>query len=120
MSQWTDLKRNLDAANIKLVSVDKNLIDAVWGSSRPERPNQPIFPLPMKYAGMTWEAKVEEVRVIMKKKQRDVLVLTALDDIAWLLNLRGSDITFNPVFFSYLVLTLDRIHLFVTKEQVID
>ena len=54
----------------------------------------------------------------MKDKGTDVLVLSALDDIAWLLNLRGSDIQYNPVFFSYTVVTLDKVYLFVNEGQV--
>ena len=54
----------------------------------------------------------------MKDKGTDVLVLSALDDIAWLLNLRGSDIQYNPVFFSYTVVTPDRVFLFVNEGQV--
>ena len=62
--------------------------------------------------------KVEEIRTAMKDKGTDVLVLSALDDIAWILNLRGSDIQYNPVFFSYTVVTLDKVHLFVNEGQV--
>ena len=61
---------------------------------------------------------MEEIRKTMKDKGTDVLVLSALDDIAWLLNLRGSDIQYNPVFFSYTVVTPDRVFLFVNEGQV--
>lgn len=61
---------------------------------------------------------MEEIRKTMKDKGTDVLVLSALDDIAWLLNLRGSDIQYNPVFFSYTVVTPDRVFLFVNEDQV--
>lgn len=54
----------------------------------------------------------------MKDKKVDVLVLSALDDVAWLLNLRGSDIVFNPVFFAYVALTHTRVYLFVNEIQV--
>ena len=114
-----DLQKSLELANIKLVAVEKNLIDQVWGTAQPERPNQAIIPLPMKYTGRSWEDKVCQVREMMTLKKKDALVLTALDDVAWLLNLRGSDIVYNPVFFSYVVVQHDRIFLFVNKEQVI-
>ena len=57
--------------------------------------------------GVTWQEKVKKVRVKMTEKKAKALVLTALDDIAYLLNLRGSDIQFNPVFFSYVFVTMD-------------
>ena len=59
-----------------------------------------------------------EIRKTMTEKGTDVLVLSALDDVAWLLNLRGSDIQYNPVFFSYTVVTLDKVYLFVNEGQV--
>ena len=52
----------------------------------------------MKFTGKSWEDKVKEIREQMKLKKADVLILSALDDVAWMLNLRGSDIQFNPVF----------------------
>ena len=55
--------------------------------------------------GRAWQDKVSSLREKMVAKDAVALVLTALDDIAWLLNLRGSDIEFNPVFFSYLIIT---------------
>lgn len=58
------------------------------------------------------------MRSTMKDKKVDVLVLSALDDVAWLLNLRGSDIVFNPVFFAYVALTHTRVYLFVNEIQV--
>ena len=58
------------------------------------------------------------MRLKMKDKKVDVLVLSALDDVAWLLNLRGSDIVFNPVFFAYVALTHTRVYLFVNEIQV--
>ena len=58
------------------------------------------------------------MRSTMKDKKVDVLVLSALDDVAWLLNLRGSDIVFNPVFFAYVALTHTSVYLFVNEIQV--
>lgn len=57
--------------------------------------------------GVTWQEKIKLVRETMNKKKATALLLSALDDIAWLLNLRGSDIEYNPVFFSYVLLTMD-------------
>ena len=62
--------------------------------------------------------KVLEMRIEMKAKKADVLVLSALDDVAWLFNLRGSDIEYNPCFFSYAVITNIEVYLFVDESQV--
>ena len=118
VTEWNSLNRSLERANIRLVGVKENLIDTVWGSNQPARPNQPIVPLEMKFTGKSWEEKVTEIRERMKEKETDVLVLSALDDIAWVLNLRGSDIQYNPVFFSYTAITHDRVYFFVNEDQV--
>ena len=118
VTEWKSLKRSLDGDNIKLMAVKNNLVDAVWGLNQPERPNQPIKPLELKFTGKSWEDKVQAVRDVMKDKKADVLVLSALDDSAWFLNLRGSDITYNPVFFSYTVITQDKVYFFANDEQV--
>merc|ERR1712223_1015983 len=103
---------------MRLVSVEKNLIDVIWGTDQPSYPDNPIQPLELEFCGKPWEEKVIEVRVSMIKAKASVLVLSALDDVAWLLNLRGSDIKYNPVFFSYTVVTLDKVYLFVNEGQV--
>ena len=118
VSEWNSLTKCLNGSNMKLISVKTNLVDQVWGSNQPDRPNQPILPLEMKFTGKSWEDKVKEIREQMKLKKADVLILSALDDVAWMLNLRGSDIQFNPVFFSYVAITHTRVYLFVNEVQV--
>ena len=63
----------------------------------------------LNFSGKTWLEKVGEVRAKMEKKKAGALVITALDEVAWLLNLRGSDIAFNPCFYSYVVVTADNL-----------
>ena len=53
-NEWTNLTKAIEGSNMKLVSVKNNLIDAVWGSNQPDRPNQPILPLEMKFTGKSW------------------------------------------------------------------
>ncbi|RWR98929.1 xaa-Pro aminopeptidase 1-like protein, partial [Dinothrombium tinctorium] len=116
--QWQSLSSQLENCGNSLVPVAQNLIDLLW-EERPSLPANAVFPLPVSFAGQTWQEKVIEVRKEMIKKQASVLVLTALDEIAWLLNLRGSDIEYSPVFFAYCVLTLDNLYLFVDEEKLI-
>ena len=85
---------------IEVVSTP-NLVDLVWGAERPLRPQNPVFHLEKKYTGEESISKYE--RVAANLGDADFLLVSALDDIAWLLNLRGCDIEYNPVFFSYLL-----------------
>ncbi|TGZ66514.1 hypothetical protein CRM22_005305 [Opisthorchis felineus] len=104
-----------------------NLIDLVWDKiseipeeqcSRPVRKANPITNVPISFAGQTWQEKVQRIRALMDPKRVSLLAISALDEIAWLLNLRGSDVTYNPVFFAYLLVTLDAVHLFLNASSV--
>lgn len=105
---WLRLEKELADGGNLLVGTPTNLVDAVWGSRRPARPAEPVLPLETTFTGRRWQDKVAEMRGEMVKKGASLLVLTALDDVAWLLNLRGADIAYNPVFFAYAAVTLDR------------
>ncbi|KAF8267982.1 Creatinase/aminopeptidase [Lactarius quietus] len=96
----------------------ENLVDQVWGSARPPRPQNPIFTLDVKYAGVDHATKLARVRQELEKQKARALVVSMLDEVAWLFNLRGADIEFNPVFFAYAVVTADSAILFVNPEQV--
>lgn len=100
------------------ISYGENFVDLVWGSARPERPKNPVFTLDVKYAGKGHTDKLGNVRQELEKQKARALVVTMLDEVAWLFNLRGSDIDFNPVFFAYAVVGADNIHLFVDAIQV--
>jgi len=100
------------------ISYTKNLVDPVWRSARPERPKNPVFALDVKYAGRDHKEKLGQVRQELEKQKARALVVTMLDEVAWLFNLRGSDIEFNPVFFGYAVVSPDKAILFVDPAQV--
>lgn len=100
------------------ISYTKNLVDPVWGSARPERPKNPVFAFDIKYAGRDHKEKLGQVRQELEKHKARALVVTMLDEVAWLFNLRGSDIEFNPVFFGYTVVSADRAILFIDPAQV--
>lgn len=103
---WKKLETELAQQGNILVRTSGNLVDAVW-TDRPERPSNSVVPLDTSFTGKTWQEKANEIREEMLKKGASTLILSALDDVAWLLNLRGSDIEYNPVFFSYAALTHD-------------
>lgn len=104
---WIKLEQELLLCGNQLIQTPFNLIDQIW-TWRPERPFEPVIPLEMKFAGKSFNDKLIEIREKMLKKDAALLVLTALDDIAWLFNLRGSDIDYNPVFFSYAIVSMNR------------
>ncbi|MFT8736349.1 MAG: aminopeptidase P family protein [Zymomonas mobilis] len=89
-------RRRLEDHKISLVAVSNNSIDQVW-SDRPLPSQAPVFIQPEHLAGKTSEQKRQEVASWLEKRQADTLVLTALDSIAWLFNMRGSDVTCTPV-----------------------
>ncbi|KAI9222760.1 putative Xaa-Pro aminopeptidase P [Blastocladiella britannica] len=120
------LREALTAKGHEMVAVRANLVDAVWGSDRPARPSNPVAVLADSFAGRSSTVKLAEVREWLAKPVKDgdkdvaahALVLTALDDLAWLFNLRGSDIAFNPVFFAYAVITRDDATLYIDAAKL--
>ena len=116
VTAWTGLADKLGKAGLALVPVQENLVDRAW-EERPARPASQVFPLELQFTGERWEEKVGRVRAMLQECGAAALLLTALDEVAWLFNLRGSDIDYNPVFFSYAVVTQDRAVLFLRAEQ---
>ncbi|KAK1756247.1 putative Xaa-Pro aminopeptidase P [Echria macrotheca] len=101
-----------------LEAVAENLVDLVWGSDRPPRPSQPVTLLPEKNAGKDTATKLADLRKELEKKKLAGFVISLLDEIAWLFNLRGSDITYNPVFFSYAIVTPDSATLYIDSSKL--
>lgn len=102
----------------ELEPVAENLIDLVWGSDRPSRPNEPVIILDEKFAGKDVKTKLEELRKELEKRKSLGFVVSMLDEIAWLFNLRGNDIPYNPVFFSYAIVTPDEATLYINSSKL--
>lgn len=100
------------------VALAENLVDAVWGDARPPRPSEPVFCLAAKYTGKDTQTKLADLRKELEKKKAAGFVLSNLDDIAWLFNLRGNDIAYNPVFFSYAVVTAEAATLYIDQARL--
>ncbi|KAH6887859.1 putative Xaa-Pro aminopeptidase P [Coprinopsis sp. MPI-PUGE-AT-0042] len=116
----TNLRKNLATKQSTLVPITTNLVDVVWGSDRPARPHNNVFHLDEKYSGQSLQDKVNKVREVVAKENGKAVVVTMLDEVAWLYNLRGSDIDYNPVFFAYAVVTPEEALLFVNDKQLDD
>ncbi|OMJ26337.1 putative Xaa-Pro aminopeptidase P [Smittium culicis] len=102
-----------------LIPIKKNLVDSIW-EDKPPTPTNPVFHLDLRYSGKSWSDKVSEVRDEIKNSNATGLLVAALDQIAWLFNLRGSDIMYNPLFFSYAFVTMDSVTLFMDKSKLTD
>lgn len=96
-----------------------DLIDEVW-AARPPVPNTPVINLDEASVGMGRVQKIEWLRAWMQAVDAEYCLLGALDEIAWMLNVRGQDIDFNPVVFSYLLVGQDSVQWFVTKGETAD
>ncbi len=92
-------------------------LNEIW-KDRPAIPDHKIEVHPMKYAGETAISKIGRVRSALRDMGADGMLVSALDDIAWLLNLRGSDVHCTPVFVAYLLLSTDKTTLFVDKVKL--
>ncbi|TEB29897.1 putative Xaa-Pro aminopeptidase P [Coprinellus micaceus] len=114
------IKKDLEPKKSELVLLKSNLVDEVWGADRPARPQNPVFHLDEKYAGQSFKEKIAKVREDIEKNKGKALVVSMLDEVAWLFNLRGSDIDFNPVFFAYAAVETDRTILFIESKQLDD
>ena len=99
------------------INCSKDLVGEIW-TSRPAMSCEPIWSLDVKYAGKSAVEKLSDLRDAMKKNKAQIHLMTALDEIAWLFNLRGNDIVNNPVFLSYALITQDEAYLYVQKEAI--
>lgn len=99
------------------IDMDKDLLEEVW-SNRPSLPQDKIFIHDEKYCGKSASEKINEVRKSMKENKVQSYLLTSLDDIAWLFNIRGNDILFNPVALSYAIITEDEAKLYINIDKV--
>lgn len=112
-----NMQRRLDEYDIHL-DYTKDVVGEVW-KKRPVLPQQPVFEHPLDYTGLSRAAKLQQVRAEMAECQADYYLVTTLDDIAWVLNLRATgDVEFNPVFVAYLVIGKTSSFLFIDPEKV--
>ena len=102
----------------KLV-MDKDIASDLW-QDRPAMPSLPAFVLEEKWCGESSSSKLARVRKYMQDVNAKYHLLTTLDDIAWLLNIRGNDIASCPVVLSYCVLSMDEVHWFVDSSKLVN
>lgn len=122
IKQLRDFRSELAGKSIEFVPISENLVDKLWQEmdTIPPIARSPIFAVPETIAGKSAVAKLAQVREKMRSAGAEILLITKLDQIAWLLNLRGRDVPCNPVFIAYLLLTLDQAFLFTNLECIPD
>ena len=110
------LKDELEKAGLQLCIGD-DPADELW-ENRPSIPTNPIEIQPLEYAGETCESKIARLREALQEAGAEGTVVSQLDEIAWLLNLRGTDVHCNPVFVAYVLLTQSEVTLFTNPEKI--
>ena len=89
----------------------------IW-KQRPPIPTNPVELYPLEYAGESTQEKITRIRKALRDRHADGMLMAALDDIAWTLNLRGTDVHCNPVFVSYLIISTKEVILYINKEKL--
>lgn len=118
MSRGNELEKLLIHKNIR-IEYKHDLINNIW-SCRPSLSQNPAFELEESYTGESTASKLAKIRKEMKHANATAHLLTALDDIAWLLNIRGSDVAYTPVVLCYALIKLDCVHLFIDETKLSD
>uniref|UniRef100_A0A8C8E9D7 Xaa-Pro aminopeptidase n=1 Tax=Otus sunia TaxID=257818 RepID=A0A8C8E9D7_9STRI len=117
---WNSYRQALHGSGRTLLPIENNLVDQVWGDQRPPPASSEIYTLPAAFTGSSWQEKVAGIRQQMEQHVRrpTAVLLSGLEETAWLFNLRGHDIPYNPVFYSYTLLTNTSISLFVDEMRL--
>jgi len=116
-TSFVNLQKKLREKGIGLKCIEENLVDAVW-ENRPEAPKGNTEIHADKYSGESAASKLKRVREKMAEADTDALVVTMLDSIAWLFNIRGSDVKYNPVVIAYGLVTAERVMLFMNINKM--
>ena len=117
ISAATALEEELCSIGDLKISVETDPLKDIW-TDRPAIPVDKVMVQPLEYAGETAESKISRIRKEMVAKRVDALLVSTLDDIAWTLNMRGTDVHCNPVFVAYLLIGHDDATLFVNPEKL--
>ncbi len=112
------IREYLEKASVRMLT-EEDIIGEVW-KDRPKMPCSKAYSLDIKYVGETREEKLLKLRKELEKNACDVYVFTSVDDICWLLNIRGNDVKYNPVILSYMVVTKEKAFLYIADEAMGD
>lgn len=116
VNQYAAMKNSLVNAEIEFREAG-DLLDAIW-PDRPALPDSPVYEHELKYACTSRKEKIEMICAELEKAGADLQIITALDDLAWTFNLRGSDVEFNPVFVAYASVSATENIVFVQENKL--
>ena len=116
INEYKEFKKIQQSKNIK-IAMDKDLIAEIW-ADKPSMPKEKVFLHDVKYCGKTVNEKVEEVREQMKTLGCKSYILSSLDDIAWLFNIRGNDVECTPVTLAYALINDKAAVLYIDKDKI--
>ena len=119
VKEYADLKEQLKRRHFDLVALDADPVDAVW-AERPPFPCEPARLHPLEVAGESVESKHLRLQREMREAKADALLVAALDEVAWLTNLRGGDVDFNPVFLGYALVDRQSVILYTAQARLRD
>jgi len=108
-----ELQKSLNLKNATIM-YDEDCIDRIW-TNRPPLSKEPAFLLDIKYAGESVNDKLKRLRSEMSQKKADTHLIATIDDICWLLNIRGNDVEHNPVVLAFAVITMEEVYLFTDE-----
>lgn len=114
-ASWEVMKSKIESSGRKLK--DLALLDEVW-KDRKESDKNEIFVQPVERSGQSTNHKIKAIREKLKEEKATAHVISSLDDVAWTLNLRGSDVECNPVFMGYIYISLDKVVLFTDSARL--
>jgi len=113
------LRNALAESGIELVTMTEDVFEALW-EGRPSLPKTPVFILDETRTGASCTEKIACIQEAIAKNGASAIILSALDEIAWTLNLRGSDVHCNPVFISYLLISKEGYTLYILEDKITD
>lgn len=115
-SLFSETEKALNSAGIRLKAAN-DLLEGIW-TDRPSLPMDPVREVPVSLCGEHRGSKLQKTREFMEKTGADHLLISSLDDIAWLLNLRGRDVPYNPLFVSFFLFGPEKVTLFIEHEKI--
>ena len=113
------LQNELSKNGLSLITMTQDIFDNLW-EDRPSLPKTPVFILDETRTGASCTVKLNRIKESIAKNGSSAIILSALDEIAWTLNLRGSDVHCNPVFISYLLISAEGYTLYIIEEKITD
>jgi Xaa-Pro aminopeptidase len=107
-----------DALSVKEIAIqDQDLLEDIW-ENRPALPGDLAVLLPEEDCGQDFKSKLADLRKALQLAKADVHIISSLDDLAWLFNIRGNDVSYNPVVLCYALITADEVRLYLNKSKL--